>query len=93
MRWSCSKSGRHLVQLVCAHSFSLLTAGTTIGVGLTFALSRIVRASGGGGSIFDPGWTAFVVPAAVVVGIGAIATWVPSHRAMRINRALLLRDS
>jgi ABC-type antimicrobial peptide transport system permease subunit len=65
--------------------------GTAAGVGLTFALSRVVRANGGAGSIYDPPWPAFVVPILIVAAIGILATWIPSRRALRINPSALLR--
>ena len=82
-----------LVRLVTAHSLRLVAFGTTLGVGLTFALSRIVRASGGAGGVYDPDWPSFVVPVAIVAAIGAAATWIPSRRALQINPAVVLRDS
>jgi putative ABC transport system permease protein len=82
-----------LVRLVSTHSLQLVLLGTTIGVGFTFALSRIVRASGGAGSVYDPDWPSFVVPVAIVAAIGAAATWIPSRRAIRINPAVVLRNS
>jgi hypothetical protein len=80
-----------VVRLVSTQSLKLVAAGCTLGIGLTFALSRLVRASGGAGSIWDPAPTAFIVPLIVVAIIGAFATWRPSARALRINPADLLR--
>jgi putative ABC transport system permease protein len=80
-----------LVRLVTLHSVRLIATGTMIGVGTTFALSRIVRASGGGGSFLDPSWPAFVVPVAVILIIGFVATLVPSRRAVKVDPAVLLR--
>jgi putative ABC transport system permease protein len=80
-----------LVRLVSTQSLELVGAGCTLGIGLTFALSRIVRASGGAGSIWDPNLQAFIVPLIIVAIIGAFATWRPSARALRINPADLLR--
>jgi putative ABC transport system permease protein len=79
------------MQLVALHSLRLLGIGVTSGVGITFALSRVVRAVGGGGSLYDPPWPAFVIPVLIVLLVGAIATWVPTRRALRINPALLLK--
>jgi hypothetical protein len=70
----------------------LVTMGTIAGIGATFALGRIVRASGGGGSFLDPRWPAFVIPIGIIVAIAALATFVPSRRALRINPAILLRS-
>jgi ABC-type antimicrobial peptide transport system permease subunit len=57
----------------------------------TFALRQIARANGGGGSLFDAHWPAFAVPAMIIAVIGAIATWIPSRRALHIDPAVLLR--
>jgi predicted permease len=91
LRVAIGASGRDIVRLVTAHSLRLVVAGTIVGIGATFALSRIVRASGGGGSFLDPDWPAFIVPALIIAAIALIATWVPSRRALRINPAILLR--
>jgi putative ABC transport system permease protein len=82
-----------LIRLVTAHSARLLLTGASAGIGLTFALARIVRASGGAGSFYDPPWQAFVVPILIVAVIGVLATWIPSRRALTINPASLLRPT
>ena len=86
-------SPRDVVRLVASHTVRLVVAGSALGIGVTFALSRIVRAAGGAGSIFDPAPHVFVWPVLAVIAIGAIATWIPSRRALRINPAVLLRAS
>jgi putative ABC transport system permease protein len=93
VRVAIGATGPDLVRLVTAHSLRLVVLGTVCGIGLTFALSRVVRASGGAGSIYDPDWPSFVVPVAIVALIGAAATWIPSRRALRINPAAVLRDA
>jgi ABC-type antimicrobial peptide transport system permease subunit len=82
-----------VVRLVTGHSVRLVGIGATLGIALTFGLSRVVRAVGGAGSIFDPPVHVFVWPVLAVMIIGAIATWVPSRRALRINPAVLLRST
>jgi predicted permease len=93
LRVAIGATRRDLMQLVCVHSLRLVALGTLIGVGATFALGRIVRASGGGGSFLDPRWPAFVVPVLIIVAIGLLATLVPSRRALRIDPAILLRST
>jgi predicted permease len=80
------------ILLVAMRSLRLIVAGAGVGVALTFALSRVVRASGGAGSMYDPPWAAFVVPVLIIIGIGAAATWLPTRRARRIDPAALLRS-
>jgi putative ABC transport system permease protein len=79
------------IRLVMAHSLRLVLIGSTCGIALTFGLSRLVRASGGAGSLYDPPWPAFVIPVAIVFVVAALATWIPTRRALRINPALLLK--
>ena len=79
------------IGLVMAHSLRLVLIGSTCGIALTFGLSRLVRAAGGAGSLYDPPWPAFVLPVLVVVIVAALATWIPTRRALRINPALLLK--
>ncbi len=56
-----------------------------------FALSRLVRSGGGAGSIWDPALHSFVLPVLIVVVVGALATWIPSRRALKIDPVVLLR--
>ncbi len=79
------------IRLVMAHSLRLVVVGATFGTALTFGLSRLVRAAGGAGSLYDPPWPAFVIPVAIVMIVAALATWIPARRALRINPALLLK--
>jgi hypothetical protein len=53
-----------------------------------FAGKHHSRLAQGAGGVFDtPGWQAFVIPILIVVGVGALATWIPSRRALAINPA------
>lgn len=93
LRVAIGAGRRDLVQLVTAHGVSLTVTGAVIGVGITFALTRLVGAFGGAGSAFDtPGWPAFAVPVAMVAAVVALATWIPTRRALRVDPALLLRS-
>ena len=93
VRAAVGASGRELVRLVSLQTVRLVSLGTMLGIAATFGLARVVRASGGGGSIFDPPASAFVVPVLVIVVIGIVATWVPSRRALKIDPAVLLRTT
>ena len=70
---------------------ALVVAGLTLGLFATVGLRQIARANGGAGGMFDAHWPAFVVPGLIIAAIGAVATWIPSRRALRINPAVLLR--
>jgi ABC-type antimicrobial peptide transport system permease subunit len=79
------------IRLVMAHSLRLVLSGATFGIALTFGLSRLVRAAGGAGSLYDPPWLAFVIPVLIVIVVAALATWIPARRALRVNPASLLK--
>jgi predicted permease len=79
------------IRLVMAHSARLVLIGASFGTALTFGLSRLVRAAGGAGSIYDPPWPAFVVPVLLVIVVAVLATWIPARRALRVNPASLLK--
>jgi hypothetical protein len=79
------------IRLVMAHSLRLVLIGASLGTALTFGLSRLVRAAGGAGSLYDPPWPAFVIPVAIVIVVAGLATWIPARRALRVNPSLLLK--
>jgi predicted permease len=92
LRTALGASTRDIVRLVVGHSVRLLLIGSVLGVVVTFALSRVVRAIGGAGSLFDtPDWPAFVIPCLIMLGVAAIATWIPTQRALQAEPAMLLR--
>jgi len=93
VRMAVGATSGDVVRLVAAHTIRLVGIGAALGIALTFGLSRVVRASGGAGSVFDPPVHVFVWPVVAVMAIGAIATWVPSRRALKINPAVLLRST
>jgi putative ABC transport system permease protein len=75
------------------HTLRLVGTGVFFGLGVTFALGRVVRAGGGAGSMFDPMPIAFIVPAALIVVLGIAAAWLPARRASAIDPVVLLRNS
>jgi predicted permease len=91
VRVAVGASPRDVVRIVTSHTMRLVVTGAGIGIGLTFGLSRIVRAGGGGGSVFDPPLSAFLVPIGVLVAIAVAATWLPARRAAAIDPVRLLR--
>jgi putative ABC transport system permease protein len=84
---------RDLVRLVTRHTLRLVGAGLLLGLGLMFVLSRLLRASGGAGSPYDPMPIAFIVPATLIVILGIAAAWLPARRASAIDPVVLLRNS
>jgi hypothetical protein len=92
LRIALGASRAEVGRTVLVQTLTLLTVGSTLGIAVTFGLSRMVGAAGGGGSSFDtPGWQAFAIPVLVVMGVGVVASWIPLARALRIDPALLLK--
>jgi ABC-type antimicrobial peptide transport system permease subunit len=79
------------IRVVIAHSLRLVLIGSACGIALTFGLSRLVRAAGAAGSIYDPPLPAFVLPVILVLFVAMLATWIPARRALRVNPASLLK--
>lgn len=92
VRVAVGASGRDLVRLVAFHGLRLVGVGSALGIAVTLGLARVVRASGGGGTIFDPEYAAFVFPLVIVLVIAAVSMWVPARRALKIDPAALLRS-
>jgi putative ABC transport system permease protein len=92
VRLAIGASGRDLAWLIAGSTARLVAIGAAFGVGATFVLSRIVRASGGAGSWLDAEWPSFVVAVAVISAVAAVAAWVPVRRSQRIDPATLLRS-
>jgi predicted permease len=91
VRVAVGAAPRDLVWVVTRHTVRLVALGAGIGLALTFALSRVVRAGGGAGSIWDPAFQAFAIPVAAIAVIALIATWLPARRAAGTDPATLLR--
>jgi hypothetical protein len=92
IRVAVGASGRDVVRIVTSHTLRLIAVGSTLGLMLMYALARVVRAGGGAGSIWDPSLHAFIVPVIVVFIVGALASWIPSRRALKIDPVALLRS-
>jgi putative ABC transport system permease protein len=93
VRVAMGASRGDLVRLVTMHTLRLVGAGVCFGLGVTFALARVIRVGGGAGSVFDPMPIAFIVPAALIVVLGIAAAWLPARRASAIDPVVLLRNS
>jgi predicted permease len=91
VRLAIGATDRDVIRLITRHTSRLVGLGAVIGVGITFGLSRIVRAGGGAGSLYDPPPLAFLAPVVILIVIGLLASWIPSRRALKINPAIALR--
>jgi putative ABC transport system permease protein len=80
-----------VVRLVLSRVTVLVGVGVLVGAGVSVWASRFVEALLYGLEPRDP---VTLVGAAVILGVvGAVAGWLPAHRASRIDPAEVLRDS
>jgi predicted permease len=91
LRIALGASRREVVRVVAVHTLGLLTIGSALGVAVTWGLSRMVGTAGDSSSFGTPGWEAFAIPVLIVLGVGALASWIPITRAIRIDPAMLLK--
>ena len=91
VRVAVGAAPRDLIWIVTRHTLRLVALGAGTGLAVTLGLSRLVRAGGGAGSIWDPGAQAFAIPVGAIFVIGLIATWLPARRAAAADPATLLR--
>jgi putative ABC transport system permease protein len=77
-----------VVKLVLGRTFKLLAAGSTIGLLLAIAGSRFMSSIIFGASA---DWLAFSAVVVTIGVLGAISTWAPTRRALRIDPTSALR--
>ena len=91
VRVAVGASGRDVVRLVTAHTVRLIAADrparpvADVRAGASRARRRRRRQHVGSGL------HSFVVPVLIVIAVGALATWMPSRRALKIDPVVLLR--
>jgi hypothetical protein len=93
VRVALGATARDQVTLITGRSARLVAIGAGGSVGVTFVLAQIARIGGAAGSVMEPPWTAFVLPVVIMVVVAAIATWLPTRRARRIDPAILLKTT
>jgi predicted permease len=79
-----------VVRLVMRQGLSLVLIGTVLGLSGALAASRLLRGVLYGSSVFDP-MTLGVVPI-ILVGVAALAIWVPARRAAAVDPIVALRS-
>jgi putative ABC transport system permease protein len=80
-----------VIRLVLSRVSILVAIGVIVGAGVSWWASQFVTTLLYGLEPRDPG--TLVQSAAVLVAVGALAGWLPAHRASRIDPAEVLRDS
>ena len=78
-----------LASLVLSQGGRIVAVGALLGIGLAYAISRLLEARLFGVEPLDP--VSFALATALVIFVGIAATWIPAYRAARIDPAGALR--
>jgi putative ABC transport system permease protein len=76
--------------MVMKQGLALVGAGVAIGVVGAFGLTRLIASQLFGVRPTDP--TTFILVAVALVGVAALATFVPAMRATKVDPVVALRD-
>jgi ABC-type antimicrobial peptide transport system permease subunit len=90
VRAALGASERDVLRLILGQGMLLAGIGIVVGLGASFALTRVVQSYLVGVSSTDP--IAFAGVSAVLLVVAAVASYVPARRASLIDPSLALRD-
>jgi putative ABC transport system permease protein len=90
IRMALGAARRNVLRMVMGQGLVLVGAGVMIGVLGAFGLTRLIASQLFGVRPTDP--TTFVLVAFTLVGVAALATFVPAMRATRVDPVVALRD-
>jgi putative ABC transport system permease protein len=90
IRIALGATRRGIVRLIVTKGLILALSGAAIGVGGAFAVSRLMRSLLFGVTPSDP--LTFIVISVLLILITLLASYIPAHRAARIDPIVSLRD-
>ena len=89
IRLALGAQPRTVAGMVLSETFRLMLIGIFLGLALSWAAGRLIGSLLFGISPSDP--LTFTLVALILLLVGAIAGWIPAHRAMRVDPMLALR--
>lgn len=89
IRMAIGASARDVIQLIMRQGLSLVLIGSVIGLIGAFSAARLLSSVLYGGNPFDP--KTFIVVPLVLIGVTALATFVPARRASAVDPAITIR--
>ncbi|GMV03948.1 MAG: hypothetical protein AMXMBFR53_02300 [Gemmatimonadota bacterium] len=90
VRMAFGATGGEIVQLVLRHGLLLALSGIGLGLAASLAVTRVARSLFVSVSATDP--LTFTAVAALLLGVAALAAWIPSRRATLVDPVVALRD-
>jgi ABC-type antimicrobial peptide transport system permease subunit len=79
-----------VMRMVVGGGMKLASIGVAIGIAGALALASLVASMLYGVTPFDP--VSYAATAGVLLGVAALACWVPARRAMRVDPLVALRQ-
>lgn len=89
IRLTQGAQSRDLLKLVVGQGMTLTLVGSVVGIGASYALTRVLRGLLFGVSATDP--ATFVAIPVLLASVALLACWVPARRATRMNPMVALR--
>jgi putative ABC transport system permease protein len=89
IRMALGAKAADVLALVAGMTLRLMIAGILIGLVCTLALTGVIANYVTGWNPKDPG--AFIAVACILLGVGIVAAWLPTRRALRIQPMTALR--
>jgi putative ABC transport system permease protein len=90
IRMALGAARQNVLRMVMGQGLLLVGAGVLIGVVGAFGLTRLIASQLFGVRPTDP--TTFIVVALALIGVAALATFIPAMRATRVDPVVALRD-
>jgi putative ABC transport system permease protein len=89
IRMALGAQWRDVLQLVLWNALALIGSGLVVGLGGSFALTRLIASRLWGITPTDP--ATFASVAVLLAAIALLATFIPAHRAVRVDPTVALR--
>jgi ABC-type antimicrobial peptide transport system permease subunit len=90
IRMALGATSSSVVNLVLRNGLKLAGIGLALGLLAALGLTRFLRGLLYGVSPFDP--VSFAAVAAMLIGVGILACWLPAHRAAKVDPVVALRN-
>lgn len=91
IRMALGAAQHDVMRLIFGHGLRLTVLGVAIGLAIAFGVTRLMETMVYGVSTTDP--LTFAGVASLLVAVAAIATWLPTRQALRIDPAITMRES
>src|SRR5947199_9254768 len=79
----------HVLKLITGMGVGLVDIGTVIGLIVSLSIARVIATQLWGVSAYDPATLVSLV--ALLLVTGAVACWIPAHRATKVDPLVALR--